>query len=126
VLMRWITMLSVVAALAPAAQAKQVNRYKLLESRCSQATPHHCIHYAVFVKRLWGWQEAWMYRVAACESEMNPYAHNSSGASGLYQFLYSTWASTPYHWRWIYSAKWNSLAAAWMVQQGRTGEWVCG
>lgn len=30
-------------------------------------------------------------RIADCESEFDPYAHNRSGSAGLYQFLPDTW-----------------------------------
>jgi soluble lytic murein transglycosylase-like protein len=40
---------------------------------------------------------AWALRVAACESGYRPTAVNSSsGAMGLFQFLPSTWARSPY------------------------------
>lgn len=45
---------------------------------------------------------------------------------GLFQFLYpSTWDTTPYARRDVWSAKWNSLAAMWMWANGRRGEWAC-
>ena len=128
--MRYISLIltAVVLAVPSTVNAKQprkVNRYERLEAKCSQHRPKGCIEYAVFVKRIYAWR-GWMHRVAMCESRLNPYAHNPSGASGLFQFLPGTFASTPYRWRWIYSAKWNALAAAWMVRQGRSSEWVCG
>lgn len=65
-------------------------------------------------------------RVANCESSMDPeLAPNSAGATGLFQFLPSTWDTTPYANRSIYSAKWNSLAAMWMWAHHRRNEWVC-
>jgi hypothetical protein len=67
-----------------------------------------------------------MLSVSMCESTWNRFAVNgSSGSTGLFQFIPSTWATTPYGGRDIYSAKWQSLAAAWMWRQGRSGEWVC-
>lgn len=94
--------------------------------RCSQTRPRWCVERAIITYRLSGWQSAWMRRVYLCESGGNPYARNPSGSSGLYQFLPSTWATTPYAARSIWSAKWQSLAAAWMVgRAGRSSEWVC-
>lgn len=93
--------------------------------RCSQRNPRACVKRAILAYHLSGWQSSWMYRVAGCESTWNPYAHNSSGASGLYQFLPSTWATTPYGRHSIWSAKWQALAAAWMLRQGRSREWEC-
>ena len=37
-----------------------------------------------------------MLRVAECESNLDPYAVNPSGSYGLFQFIRSTWESTPY------------------------------
>lgn len=66
-----------------------------------------------------------MLRVARCESDLDPLAVGFGVHHGLYQFLASTWATTPYAGRWIHSAKWNALAAAWMWSVGRRGEWQC-
>jgi hypothetical protein len=66
-----------------------------------------------------------MLRVARCESGLNPNAVNPTGSYGLFQFVATTWASTPYA---AYSAfdPWASAnAAAWMWSVGRRGEWVC-
>lgn len=68
-----------------------------------------------------------MVRVASCESGLNRLAKNpSSTASGLFQFLYpSTWATTPYAGKDVWSAKWNALAAAWLYKNSGPGPWVC-
>lgn len=66
-----------------------------------------------------------MLRVARCESGSNPYPLGLEVHYGLFQFLTSTFASTPYAAKSITSAKWNSLAAAWMWKVGRRGEWQC-
>lgn len=64
--------------------------------------------------------------VASCESGLDPGAYNaSSGASGLFQFLPGTWASTPYGGSSVFDASANANAAAWMWSMGRRGEWVC-
>lgn len=73
-------------------------------------------------------------RVAKCESGLDPKAAGLH--HGLFQFLKSTWATTPYGPRSgdskaekkrrakrIHSAKYNSLAAMWMWANGRAGEW---
>jgi hypothetical protein len=65
-----------------------------------------------------------LYRVMMGESGGNPYAHNASGASGLFQFIPSTWRSTPYGGCSIWDAKSQCYAAAWMFSQGRQREWV--
>jgi len=67
-----------------------------------------------------------LWRKARCESGLNPYARNlSSAATGLFQFLPSTWASTPYGRFEITSPYANALAAGWMHAHGRANEWVC-
>jgi uncharacterized protein YraI len=67
-----------------------------------------------------------MLAVAQCESLLNPNAYNSSsGASGLFQFLPGTWASTPWAGQDIFDPVANAQAAAWMWSVGRRGEWVC-
>jgi hypothetical protein len=109
------------------AEGHRVNRYEVLEGRCSQSTPKSCVRYAVFVRRhhFGAWHVAWMYRIPGCESSWNVYARNASGASGLYQFMVGTWWTTPYRTQSIWSAKYQSLAARWMILQGRSGEWSC-
>lgn len=67
-----------------------------------------------------------MLRVARCESVLDPNAVNSSSnASGLFQFLPSTWATTPYADQDIFDPVANANAAAWMWANGRRNEWVC-
>jgi hypothetical protein len=67
---------------------------------------------------------------ASCESTgghgYNPYAKNrSSTAAGLFQFLDTTWASTPYARFSPYDPLAAALAAGWMHAHGRGSEWVC-
>ena len=67
-----------------------------------------------------------LWRRARCESHLWPYAHNPSGASGLFQFLPSTWRSTPFGRFSVWSPYANALAAGWMMgPAGRGGEWSC-
>jgi uncharacterized protein YraI len=66
-----------------------------------------------------------MVRVARCESNLDPYAVNPSGSYGLFQFIRSTWKSTPYGDKDIFDPSANANAAAWMWKQGRKSEWVC-
>ena len=90
--------------------------------QCSQARPVPCIRRAALH---WRVPTALLLRKARCESRLDPYAHNPSGASGLLQFLPSTWATTPYARHSIWSAKWNALAAGFMHHVGRGAEWSC-
>jgi uncharacterized protein YraI len=67
-----------------------------------------------------------MLRVATCESGLDP--NNVTppyDASGLFQFLPSTSASTPFADQNIFDPVANANAAAWMWSVGRQGEWVC-
>jgi len=66
-----------------------------------------------------------LFRRAECESGGYAYARNPSGASGLFQFLPSTWASTPFADFSVWSPYANALAAGWMQAHGRGGEWAC-
>jgi hypothetical protein len=101
----------------------QRRHYRLRWGRCTDAGPiTDCIHGAALT---YGADEGWMLAVMYCESTGNRYAHNASGAESWFQFLPSTWETTPYGGRDITSAKWQSLAAAWMDVVGRSGEWVC-
>jgi len=66
-----------------------------------------------------------LWRRAQCESGGYRFARNPSGASGLFQFLPSTWATTPFASLSIWSPYAQALAAGWMQTHGRGGEWVC-
>lgn len=66
-----------------------------------------------------------LWRKARCESGLNRYARNpASAASGLLQFLPSTFRSTPYGGFSIFSPYASALAAGWMLAHGRD-EWQC-
>lgn len=75
--------------------------------------------------RHWHQSRSFMRSLAACESRYNWRAHNPSGASGLFQFMPSTFASTPYRHRSLWHPKWNAMAAGWMLSVGRRAEWAC-
>lgn len=71
-------------------------------------------------------------RVAECESPgLSPTLrndtpiYNGEHATGLFQFIPSTWASTPFARFDIYNGWANAMAAAWMWSVGRRGEWAC-
>ena len=74
----------------------------------------------------YGQSEEAMVRVARCESVLNPCALNADGPYyGLYQYLKSTWRSTPHGDQDIYDPKAQAMATGWMWQQGRKHEWAC-
>jgi len=68
-----------------------------------------------------------LWRKANCETggTFDPRAENPSGAAGLFQFLPSTWKTTPYRMFSVYNPYAAALAAGWMHDQGRGGEWAC-
>lgn len=81
-----------------------------------------------------------LYRLAACESTgtvpapippteraLNARAQNPTGerATGLLQFLPSTWRTTPYRGESIWSPYSQALAAVWMIKHNRLNEWTC-
>ena len=66
-----------------------------------------------------------MLRVARCESNLVATAVNPAGSYGIFQFVRSTWESTPYADNDVFEAWANANAAAWMWSAGRRGEWVC-
>ena len=68
----------------------------------------------------------WLWRVAGCESHLYRYARNrTSDASGVFQFLGSTWAHTPFRSLSVFDPYANSLAAGWLASRGGRGQWVC-
>jgi Transglycosylase SLT domain len=68
----------------------------------------------------------WAMNVAWCESRYHPNSVNSSsGASGLFQFLPSTWAFTPYASHSPFDPQYNALAAAWLYSRDGPSQWVC-
>jgi hypothetical protein len=67
-----------------------------------------------------------MLRVARCESGLDPNAVGGGGAyHGLFQFVPSTFAGTPYGEYDIYDPWANANAAGWMWSEGKKGNWVC-
>lgn len=74
----------------------------------------------------YGQPRADMLRVARCESVLDPNAVNPySNASGLFQFLPGTWATTPFANENIFDPVANANAAGWMWSVGRRNEWTC-
>jgi len=75
---------------------------------------------------LGGAGQTWAMRVARCESNYNPYAVNRySGASGLFQFLPSTWQSMPQHSQSVFDPVANAQAAAVLYQRSGPNQWSC-
>lgn len=77
--------------------------------------------------RHYGQSHGFMRYLANCESRFRWWVYNSagSGAAGLFQFMPSTFDTTPYGHRAVLHPKWNALGAGWMLSKGRRGEWAC-
>jgi hypothetical protein len=68
----------------------------------------------------------WAMRIAWCESRYHPNSVNSSsGASGLFQFLPSTWSGTPWANQSPFDPVANANAAAWLYSHYGPGRWAC-
>ena len=68
----------------------------------------------------------WAINVAYCESRYHPNSVNSSsGASGLFQFLPSTWGGTPWASQSPFDPVANAQAAAWLYSRYGPGRWQC-
>jgi len=98
---------------------RQLGRVLLHTTSVQEAIDLSCVVYGYSCSTLW--------RKARCETggTLSPRSYNSSGASGLFQFLGSTWRSTPFARFSVWSPYANALAAGWMHAHGRGGEWVC-
>jgi hypothetical protein len=68
----------------------------------------------------------WAMRIAWCESRYHPNSVNStSQASGLFQFLPSTWSGTPWANQSPFDPVANANAAAWLYSHYGPGRWEC-
>ncbi|HVS50486.1 MAG TPA: transglycosylase SLT domain-containing protein [Candidatus Dormibacteraeota bacterium] len=68
----------------------------------------------------------WALRIAYCESRYHPNSVNSaSGASGLFQFMPSTWRGTPWASQSPFDPVANAQAAAWLYSHYGPGRWSC-
>lgn len=93
--------------------------------RCSQTNTLACIHRAAFH---WRVDYGQMKYIAHRESGYQAGAKNpSSSASGLFQFLDTTWAGSwnPYRGVSVFSAKHNALAAGYAMHLGHWSWWAC-
>jgi hypothetical protein len=95
---------------------------RVARKQCSSLRFNRCLDRASLTYRV---PKGWLYRVSWCESRWQQFARNASGSTSYFQFLPSTWATTRYRFRWIYSPRFQALAAAEMYRAGRASEWVC-
>ena len=98
---------------------------RVLSKKCDNSRPRTCVEWIIRRHRIGGWQAAWLRRVPRCESGWNPYARNPSGASGLFQFMPSTWRTTHVGHLSIWQSRNQVRAAWWMLRHNRSREWVC-
>jgi soluble lytic murein transglycosylase-like protein len=76
----------------------------------------------------WGLHAGTMRRIAFCESRFFPGAVNPrSGASGVYQFLPSTWRQTPQGRAGasVFDPVANVWGAMWLMTHYGPGQWAC-
>jgi hypothetical protein len=77
-----------------------------------------------------GVSEAWLRRVAFCESRFLPWARNPrSGAAGLFQYMPRTWAWMSGQAGWGGASPYDPYAsadvAAWAFSVGLSSHWSC-
>lgn len=83
-------------------------------------------HLIALAAAAYGVDRATLERKARCESvNFTDFYNESSGASNVFQFLPSTWRTTPFARFSIFDPVAAALAGAWMHDVGRGGEWVC-
>lgn len=124
--------LAAMASSAPAAKRRKKDRRrkgkgKRKDGRCkNRHSEQEILRFIARAAKKYGQSKKAMERVARCESALDPCAVNRSGPYyGLFQFLKSTWKTTPYKNRSIWDPEAQALAAAWMWKQGRKNEWAC-
>lgn len=101
----------------------EIRRLRRLVTRQQSPTILHSIRVAATV---YGVDRATLERKARCESvNFTDFYNEGSRASGVMQFLPSTWATTPFARFSIFDHLANVMAGAWMHSVGRGGEWEC-
>ncbi len=118
---------TVVAARTSNLAAKRKKKKKTHSSGCSDNhSEEQILGYISKAAKKYHQSRSAMERVARCESNLDPCAINRQGPYyGLYQFLKSTWKTTPYGNENIFDPEAQALAAGWMWSEGRKNEWAC-
>lgn len=109
--------------------ARGVTIRRLKKSVAHSPTIEECVKLATIAYPDFTESRAWQIIYHESWTSGKQFAKNkSSTASGLYQFLTSTFASTPYGRAGmsIWSPCASSLAAGWMHEVGRGREWAIG
>jgi soluble lytic murein transglycosylase-like protein len=87
------------------------------------------VHDAIYqAAQRWGVSYYYLVRLSTCESGLRPDAYNPSGASGLFQFMpstYAMWAARIGETRSVWDAYANANVAAYMIAQGQAYQWTC-
>jgi len=103
--------------------------------RAQAGSPSRTVDAAIHAAaRTYGASYSEMRSLAFCESRFNANAVNTTAvwvrdnstrgghyehSSGLFQFLPSTWANTPFAGHSVFDARWNAQGAAWLWKQRR-------
>ena len=107
-------------------QKKRVKAMSRRLERTVSPMQHAYEHAAVLAAIAYGVSADTLIRKGRCESgNWTAFTNTSSGAAGPWQFLWSTWRSTPFGAFDPYDPLAAALGAAWMHANGRGGEWVC-
>jgi soluble lytic murein transglycosylase-like protein len=115
---------------APPVQVHTVPVAARLPSSGAAPAPHYSGSIAAIIQQafapLGSAAVSWAERVAMCESGDNPNARNADGAAGLFQFMPSTWAGTPWARSSVFDPVANARAAAWLYARRGRSAWSCG
>ena len=107
------------------ANARAVVISRLRRSKLRRFEPPY-EHAARLAAIAYGVDAGTLIRKGRCESvRWTQFRNLSSGAVGPWQFLRSTWASTPFAAFSPFDPDAAALAAAWMHRMGRGSEWSC-
>lgn len=122
-----VLLVPVVSPAKPGCNTPECER-RVQRKQCNAGNVSACLRVAA---RRHGVDHGLLRSIAWCESRFQARAINPTPvgaqrehATGVMQFLPSTFAATPYRGRSIMSAKWNTLAGAWLIRRVGTGPWT--
>lgn len=104
---------------------EEVDSYQEKKLAYLESDPVAYLQYKAELEGLHQYEIDTLNRIMYCESKYDPYAYNgSSGASGLFQFLYTSWQA------WgnggnVFDTSDNINAALTYYQAAGTAPWVC-
>lgn len=108
------------AAKAPERCETQKCSERVARKQCARSRPVPCFRRAALLHDV---PTRLLLAIGRCESHLQWWAHNPSGAAGPLQFLPGTWRSTPYRRHSPFSMKWAPIAGAWLIQHDGTHHW---